>query len=239
MRIRIIAILLFSMVLNIVSQAQNSAAPDSAVMKHAQYTVNHHARVFQAAMGLNDYNAAKDALLNILVEIPQNDSILFELGSLYFQMQQYASAVTCVAELTKKYPDHLGALEIAAISYENLEVTDKAIASYEALYLQTDDFQPLYKLALLQYELERYTESFTNLELLIARPEAEEAKVPVLTTANNQKPYPLRLVLLNLQGLIKKTQGDIDKARELFTSVLKEAPDFASANENLESLNQK
>ena len=60
--------------------------------------------------------------------------------------------------------------------------------------------------------------------------------IPLLTTENVQKDYPIKVVLYNIKGLIQKEQGNIDEARANFEKALELAPDFATAKEYLESL---
>ena len=217
---------------------QEGEPPSEREIEIAQWNVDHNLRLYQAAIGLNDLNSAKGALLNVLVEIPKNDSLLFELGRIYFQLQEYASAALCAQEVLKSFPDNIGALEMAAISFDNIGAKDKAANNYELLYLKTDNFQSLYKTALLQFDLERYKESYNNLSILSGRKEADELTIPALSTANVQKNYPVKVVILNLMGMIKKDEGDKDEAKRLFNEALKISPDIASVNENLTLLNK-
>jgi len=221
------------------SLAQENDETKKANARIAQWNVDHKIRVYQAALGINDIVAAKNALLDILVEIPKNDSLLFELGKIYFQLKQYSSSAICAQEVLKSYPGNLGALEMAAISYENIGANDQAATNYELLYLKTDDFQSLYKVALLQFDLERYIESYNNLTILSQRKEADEIQIPSITVNNLQKNYPVKVVILNLMGMIKKENGEIEEAKKLFNEALKIAPDIASVKENLDDLNKK
>ncbi|MDH5381253.1 MAG: hypothetical protein OEW75_10400 [Cyclobacteriaceae bacterium] len=216
--------------------AQENKETATQVVSHAQWSINHSYRVYQIALGLNDMDAAKGALLEILVEIPKNDSILFDLASIYFQTQNYVSAATCAQEVLKSMPNHLGALEISAISYENIGVNDRAVSSYEKLYLNTDDYATLYKTTLLQYDLKRYNEALVNVDILLSRKESDEAKLPLITTGNEQKEYIIRVVLLNLKGMIKLELGDKVAAEKSFKEAIALAPDFAGAVENLQAL---
>lgn len=196
---------------------------------------NHYAFKYQAALRYNDYRVAKDALYSLLVENPQNDSILYSLSAVYFQLQQYASAALTANDLTARNPNHTGGLEIAANSLENLGAKDKALDKYESLYLNTDDYQVLYKIAFLQYELGRYQESITNADILLAKKETEEMNA-VFTENNEQKEYPIKVALLNLKGLINKAQGNAATAKDFFQQALAIAPEFALAKENLAEL---
>mgnify|MGYP001052191222 CR=1 FL=1 len=213
------------------STTQSEEKPQTA----RQVFSNHYAFKYQAALRYNDYRVAKDALYSLLVENPQNDSILYSLSAIYFQMQQYASAALSANDLTSRNPDHTGGLEIAANSLENLGARDKALDKYESLYLKTDDYQVLYKIAFLQYELGRYPESLTNADILLAKKETEEMNA-VFSENEAQKEYPIKVALLNLKGLINKAQGNTATAKDFFQQALEIAPEFALAKENLASL---
>lgn len=196
----------------------------------------HYARTYQAAIRYNDYNVAKHALMNILVENPQNDSILYSLSLLYFQMQNYTSAALTARDIIAVNPDNVGALEIAAVSYDNIGAKDKALESYESLYLKTDDFNTLYKIAFLQYELKSFTESKTNADILLGKKEVEELKAVYNQADGSQKEYPIKVALINLKGLIAAEQGDKAAAKTFYEEALKLAPDFQLAKENLAAL---
>jgi tetratricopeptide (TPR) repeat protein len=196
----------------------------------------HYARTYQAGIRYNDYNVAKHALINILVENPQNDSILYSLSLLYYQMQNYTSAALTARDVLAMNPDNIGALEIAAVSYDNIGAKDKALETYESLYLKTDDFNTLYKIAFLQYELKNYTESKTNADILLAKKEIEELKAIYNLADGSQKEYPIRVALINLKGLISTEQGDKAAAKSFYEQALQLAPDFQLAKDNLEAL---
>lgn len=202
----------------------------------SQIFLSHYARTYQAAIRYNDFNVAKHALYNMLVENPQNDSILYSLSLLYIQGQQYASAVLTSNDVLSIKPDHTGALEISAISYENLGIKDKALSAYETLYLNTDDYNTLYKMAFIQYDLAKYTESKTNVEILLGKKESDELK-SVYTLANNeQKEYPIKVSLLTLKGMISAAEGDKVNAKKHYDEALALAPDFDLAKERLAEL---
>lgn len=199
---------------------------------------NHYSRTYQAAIRYNDYAMAKNALYNLLVENPQNDSILFSLSVLYFQNQQYASAAITANDVIAMNPNNTGALEVSAKSLENLGALDKALESYETLYLKTDDYETLYQIAFLQYQLKRYGESLTNADILLGKKQADELTVNYQVSEQEQKDFPIKVALLNLKGLISEGQGDNAKAKSFYNEALKLAPDFPLAKANLERINK-
>ena len=217
--------------------AQENAEQEQKPLSAAQILVIHAAKKYQLAIRYNDMNAAKQALYSILAENPTNDSVLYTLSYLYLEEGQFAPAAITAKDLNSMNPDNIGALEILAISYENLGLRDKALEAYEDLYFKTSDYQSLYKVAFLQYQTGKYSESMTNADILLGKPEADEIKAMFATENNQQKEYPIRVALLNLKGLNAQGLGNMDDAKKFFQSALDLAPDFVMAKENLKSLN--
>jgi len=213
-------------------------AKEQNELSTAQIFYTQQALVYQAATRYNDYDVAKQALYNLYIANPQNDSILYSLSVLYAQSNQFPSAILTAKDILTLKPDHTGAMEIAGVSYENLGLKDKALENYESLYLKTDDYQTLYKIAFLQNDLERYTEALTNVDILLGRKESEEATAVFATEDKKEKEYSIKVALLNLKGLIKKGQGDTAAAKVSFNEALKIAPDFVLAKQNLAELNK-
>ena len=199
----------------------------------------HYSNVYQRAMRYNDFNVAKHAMYNLVSLYPQNDSLLFSLSFLYFQMQQYASSALTARDVLSLNPDHTGAMEISALSLSELGARDKAIEAYEQLYMNNNSFETLYQLTFLQYEIERYNESLTNVNILLSKKEAEELTVNFSVSENEQKEYPIKAALLNLKGLIYQKQGNTAEARKFYNEALAISPDFPLAKENLAALDKK
>jgi tetratricopeptide (TPR) repeat protein len=123
-----------------------------------------------------------------------------------------------------------------ALSYESLRIYDRALQNYESLFLLTSSNSMLYKMAVLQYELKRYQETMTNVDILFTKPEADSLKVVFNDAKNQEKEYPLRVALTNLKGMVYQAQGDKVNARKYFEMALKLAPDFVLAKQNLAAL---
>jgi Tfp pilus assembly protein PilF len=139
-------------------------------------------------------------------------------------------------ELLKRNPKNASALEIAAVGYENLGANEKALQSYESLYLLSSNAATLYKMAFLQYRLKRYKESTTSADILMANKDAETMKITYNDASNKPKEYAIKVALLNLKGMVAQEQGDKVNAKKLFEQALAIAPDFALAKENLAKL---
>ncbi len=176
---------------------------------------------------------AKDALYDLIIENPGNDSIIFDLAVYYFQNQKSASAVLVANELLKRNPKNAGALEVAAGGYEALGVLDKSIQSYESLYLLTDNITALYKMAFLQYQMKRFKESAASAEILLARKDLDSVKASYNDSKGKAKEFQVKVAVVNLKGMLALDQGDKINAKKYFQEALAIAPDFALAKENL------
>jgi len=196
----------------------------------------HYARKYSIAQRWGDYDVAKDALYDLIIEYPGNDSIIFTLAYFYYENQKYPSSAMICKDLLTRDSKNVPALELAGMSYENLNIKDRALQSYESLFLLTNNNSTLYKMASLQYDLKRYKESLTNADILLGKPEADSLKVIFNDAKDLPKEYSIRAALLNLKGLVYKAQEDKVNARKSFEESLKVAPDFDAAKKNLASL---
>lgn len=204
--------------------------------QQANPLLNHYLVKFNVAMRFNDSDAAKDALYDLLVENPNNDSLFLDLAFMYYENQKYPSAILVCQELLARNKNNSTAVELTASSFEALNIYDKALQHYETLYLQTNAYPALYKMAFLQYDLKRYKECSATSDILLSKKEADELKVSYPTTDNKSKEFPIKVAVLNLKGLIAQESGDKVEAKKFFEQALALAPDFVQAKENLSKL---
>ena len=193
---------------------------------------------YKMAMKYNDPLTARGALYSMLSMDPMDDSVRFTLAYSYFEARQYPSALLTCLDIIAQIPNHTGALEMSGICYEELGIKDKAISSYEKLYMVTDNLRTLYNVTFLQYELKRYNECEVNLDILLNSPDLDSTNILFQLDENQQKEFPLRVATLNLSGMVKKDQGDKQGAKDDFNKALALAPDFIFAKNNLEELDK-
>ena len=193
---------------------------------------------YSMAVQYNDPQAAKTALYSMINMDPMNDSLRFTLAYMYYEAELYPSVILTCMDIISLNPQHAGAIEMTAIAFEQLGIRDKALANYEKLFIVTENIQTLYKLSCLQYELERYGECEVNLDILLANPGLDQQSVIFPISETEEKEYVMKVAVLNLSGLNKKAQGDIDGAREEFNKALAIAPDFLLAKDNLAELDK-
>lgn len=194
--------------------------------------------IYARAMRYNDVNVAKTALYELVNMNPRNDSLLFSLAYMYFDQQNYISSILVSQDVLRVNPDHLMALEVSAMSYENIGARDKALESYEALYLKNNSVNVLYKMAFLQFEAKKLSEAKTNAEILLGKKETAEAKLVFAVDDQSEQEVPMTASVYNLLGLISKEEGDIEQAKNYFNKALAAAPEFVLAKNNLTELNK-
>lgn len=213
------------------STAQETAGGNSDAYK-AQVNV------YQNALKFNDVSVAKNALYNMIAINPSDRSLLDSLAYLYFEYQQYASSLLVAREILSKNSNHLPALEIQAVSFENLGLKDQALSAYESLYLKRNNPLTLYKIGMLQFDLKRHNGSKTSLDILLADSTINELKVVLNDQGTKeQKEIPMKAALHNFQGLNNLELGDKAAAKANFEAALKLAPDYKIAKDNLAKAN--
>ena len=197
---------------------------------------DHYVKKYAIASRWSDYDVAKDALYDLITEYSGNDSLIFALALFYYENQKYPSCALVCKDLLARNPKNPSALELSGISYENLNIKDRALQNFESLFLLTNNNSTLYKMAALQFELKRYQEAMTNADILLTKPEVETMKVVFNDTETKTKEYALKAALFNLKGMVFKAQADNVSAKKFFEEALKVEPEFPAAKLNLAAL---
>ena len=94
----------------------------------------------------------------------------------------------------------------------------------------------MYTISFLQFELKNFTESLTNLDILINNSETEEMSVSVSKSDNSVQEVLIRAQLNYLKGLIYLEQSKNEDAKKYFNIALTISPDFQNAIDRLKSI---
>jgi tetratricopeptide (TPR) repeat protein len=194
--------------------------------------------IYLQAIKYNDVTVARTALYKLIELDPNDISLMDSLAFLYFEYRQFASTALVCKDILEKLPKHPPALEMSAISFENLGLADQAIQQYEQLYLIQNNLATLYKITYLQYQLKRFAEFENNVKTLLEKEETKELKVFFTGEDNQQQQIPMNAALLNFRGLVAKENGNKQQAMEYFDEALKIAPDFYLAKVSKEQLDK-
>lgn len=200
--------------------------------------LQHFYKKYALASRWNDPQVAKDVLYDMIAMNPESDSIIFNLAYFYYENRQYASATLVSQELLARDAKNLDYLELSAASFEALGILDRSLQNYETLFLLSNSTLTLYKIAFMQFDLKRYEESLTNVNILLGKPDIETYDIGFNDSNNKQKDFPMKLAILNLKGLNLQAKGDKAGAKKIFEDIIKETPDFQPAISNLAELNK-
>ncbi len=193
---------------------------------------------YRLAVKYNDYAEAKSALYNLILLEPKNDSLRYSLAYAYFDAGKYPSTIMVCNDILAFIPNHLGALELSAISFENLGLKDKALPNYEKIYMASSSLNALYKMAFLQYDLKKYAECGVNIDILLTHEQMQEAMIVFTEENNESKEYPMKVAVLNLKGMVNKEIGNNAEAKKAYEEALAISPDFKLAKSNLAELDK-
>ncbi len=195
--------------------------------------------IYTNAKRFSDVVVAKTAIYNLMALDPSDNSLLDSLAIMYFEYNQYAASLLVSLDILKKNPNHAVAKEISAVSYENLQLYDKALAAYESLYLQNNDLYTMYKIAFLQYNLKRFNESGISSDIILKDPKCLEMKIVFNPERNQQEEVSMKAAVLNLKGLLAKQAGNKEEAKAKFTEALAESNNkFTLAKQNLDAVDK-
>ncbi|MGW8121925.1 tetratricopeptide repeat protein [Roseivirga echinicomitans] len=212
----------------------------SSFAQDSTYLSNEYAKamaVYSQAQLYNDIEVQKAALYDMLVLDPGDSSVMRTLSEYYYNNRRFTSSALVAMDILKKYPGNMVATEIAALSYEQLRIYDKAIEYYQEMWLALDDNNILYQVAYLQYSTKRYEEANTNLEILETKLTDENMITLTRQDGTNQE-VKFKAALKNLSGLILLDQGNKEEAKVRFNEALALSPDFEAAKMGLEEANK-
>lgn len=200
----------------------------------AEYKLNK--EIYNKGIKYNDLGVSKDALFRLIALDPNDVSLLDSLAYLYFENAKYISSIMVCKDILAKNPNSLAAMEMSAVSLQNLGLKEKALEEYETLYLKNNDINTLYQIAFLQFDLKRYNESKTSVNIILENKTLDSLKVVHGTSQKTQQEVPMKASVLNLKGLIDFESGNKEEAKKYFEEALKLAPEFEHPKENLKKV---
>lgn len=210
-----------------------ASAQEADSLSFIDVDVRKNMAIYTLANQFNDPAVARMALYNILFFSNDQSSVLDSLALMYYDMNRLTSVALVTRENLKINPNNEVALELGAIALSQLGAKDQALDNYEKLFLKNNDSRTLYQVAFLQYELKRFEESGTSVDILLKREDIDEMKMAFVKLDQTQQEVSMRAALLNLKGLLAQEKADIEGAKSYFLEALKVAPGFEVAQANL------
>ena len=192
--------------------------------------------IYKKAKSYNDPSVAINSLYKMIAIQPENILLKDSLMREYLTISQWAPSYMISREILALQPNNLFALEVSCISLQNLGLKQQALNEYESLYLKSDRIDVLYTISFLQFELKNFTESLTNLDILINNSETEGMSVSVSKSDNSVQEVLIRAQLNYLKGLIYLEQSKNEDAKKYFNIALTISPDFQNAIDRLKSI---
>ena len=192
--------------------------------------------IYKKAKSYNDPSVAINSLYKMIAIQPENVLLKDSLMREYLTISQWAPSYMISREILAMQPNNLFALEVSCISLQNLGLKQQALNEFESLYLKSDRIDVLYTISFLQFELKNFTESLTNLDILINNSETEEMSVSVSKSDNSVQEVLIRAQLNYLKGLIYLEQSKNEDAKKYFNIALTISPDFQNAIDRLKSI---
>lgn len=227
----IVTLLMFIISFAGVTQSQEMSPGDSI-----PWELRKQSFIYNTAKVFNDPMVARMALYNLLAENPGNPALYDSLALSYFQYNQYASAALASQQGLRINPNDMFAVEIAAASFDQIGAKDKALGHYEKLYLDNQDINTLYKIGFLQYELERFAEATTSLDIVLANEKAKEYAIVFPTADRQGQEVYLDAAAFRVKAMIEESKGNIEEAKAKYLEVLEMSPGFQIVQQQLREL---
>jgi tetratricopeptide (TPR) repeat protein len=194
---------------------------------------------YQNALKYGDAATAIQSLHQIIAQEGAQSTYKDSLAILYYRANNFVSAHLVAKELLVQKPQDATLLEINAVSLRALGASKEAIDGFEKLLTVSKNRFHAYELAQLQFGIARMAEAMLTLNQAMVNTQELETKVVFNIDKERQQEVPLNAAMLNLKGIIAFEMKDEKGALASFEEALKIMPDFAMAQLNKMSLEQK
>ncbi len=221
----LIYILTFIVTTTVIAQSTNSITVEKQKLKQA--------------LAYGDNMVAATSMYAIInLEGPQS-TYKDSLAYLYFRERNYTSCFLVLNDVLKNNPNNLDLLKMQAVSLESLGAYGKAVEIYKTLLTKTEDNYFAYKLAGLQYALNKFEEAYISIKKADQLPDSASIQITFQVNKNYSQDINLKASIAYLQGVIELNLEKNNDAKLSFERAVKLFPDFVLAKGKLESLNTK
>ncbi|MDT0552300.1 tetratricopeptide repeat protein [Urechidicola vernalis] len=221
------SIIAFALLISATAMAQNvtGVALEEAKMKQA--------------LKFGDKDVAKGALYNIITMQGETSTYKDTLAYLYFNKRNFLSCFLVTNDILERSPNNLEILEMNAISLESIGAMEKALEGYEKLLATSNRAFHAYKIAGLQFGMNKFDDANTSIKKAAQLPEEPNVKVSFAVNANYTQDVNLRAAIAYLEGLIAVTQEKKTEAIVAFERAEQFFPGFVLAKSQLDKLNEQ
>ena len=174
-------------------------------------------------------------------EIPVDAKLDYNQGIDFYKLGMYERAIESFRSAIRTYPDYIDAYYNLATILEYLKQYAEALSIYKQVYLRNpNDYEVIYKLALMSSKLEDYTKAAEYLSLIpessnyYQRGQELAESIKVSTTLPPKKMNPPSKIatnsgiyenILSPTGVTTDTQGNVYVATFSDNTILKITPD--------------
>ena len=220
---RIFTIISFVIAAGAMAQTTNGVAFEQQKMKQA--------------LEFGDKTVAANAMYSIILMEGPKSVYKDSLAYLYFNERNFISCFLVTNDILKNKPENLDFLEMNAISLESMGATEKAVESYQNLFTKTNNNYHAYKLAGLQFAMNKFEDAFVSIKKADKLPDDKTVKITFQVNKNYNQQVDLKAAIAYLEGIIAENLTKNNEAKISFERAIKLYPEFVLAKTKLDALN--
>lgn len=230
--------LLFLSSFDLEAQRRGGLSDEDIQKKVTQQNYNLYKSVYKNALEINDLATAIQSIHAIKQLKPDEKTWGDTLTYLYFNVGMYYQSMLLADQILKENSEQEDMLEIRAISRQSLGMLREALEDYENLARKTEDIYFLYQVASIQYNLGRYGEAASNIDVLLSHPEVSQRQISITVDRQRTQEVPMNAAVLNMRGVIALEVNQPEAAKQSFQESLEVFPEFVLAQNNLKMLRE-
>jgi tetratricopeptide (TPR) repeat protein len=220
---RIFTIISFVIAAAAVAQTANGVAFEQQKLKQA--------------LAFGDKAVAANAMYSIILMEGQKSVYKDSLAYLYFNDRNFISCFLVTNDILKNNPGNLDLMEMNAISLESMGATEKAVEAYQNLFAKTNNNYHAYKLAGLQFGMNKFEDAFASIKKSDKLPDDGSVKITFQVNKNYNQNVDLKAAIAYLEGIIAMNLNKNNEAKLSFERAIKLFPEFVLAKTKLDALN--
>jgi tetratricopeptide (TPR) repeat protein len=189
-------------------------------------------KLLAQALKNKDYATAAFAYNNLLLADTNNLEWKDSLARIYIKSGNYEGGVALGEQVLVKQPKNLKLLELVGIGNGRLIKLDKSLANFNSLFVATNDYTYLYKMAGISYDNENYNMADSLADIMIAKADTSKKIIVQLPDGSDQI-VPLVAACYNMKGAILADLFDktgnpehVKNSIPLFEKAIQIYPDF-------------
>lgn len=190
----------------------------------------------QQAKAYSDESIIVNSMYSLIAMEGPESSYKDSLAYMYFNKRSYVSCYLVTNDLLKSKPDNLEILEMSAVSLESMGALEKSKESYAKLLSKTNDNYHAYKLAGLEFRMEKNEAAYATIKKAGELVDKGTLKVTFQVNENFNQNIELKAAISYLEGLIAVSLKKNAEARTSFERAIQLSPDFILAKSKLEIL---